>query len=113
VPEPACLVLDGATDTACFEAYVGDCLVPTLRPGDIVVMDNLACHKSPEVRRLIESAGAEARYLPPYSPDLNPVLEVQGGPPRAGGPDGARPLRRHGRRPPPGHPGKHRRLVPP
>ncbi len=73
VPESACLAFDGATDAACFEAYVGRCLVPTLRPGDIVVMDDLACHKTAEVGRLIESAGAEVRYLPPYSPDLNPI----------------------------------------
>jgi len=73
VPEPACLAFDGATDSTCFEAYVGRCLAPTLRPGDIVVMDNLGCHKTAEVRRLIESAGAEVRFLPPYSPDLNPI----------------------------------------
>jgi transposase len=73
VPEPACLTFDGATNTACFEAYVGECLVPTLRPGDIVVMDNLSCHKTAEVARLIHSVGAEVRYLPAYSPDLNPI----------------------------------------
>ncbi|WP_449343011.1 IS630 family transposase [Tautonia rosea] len=73
VPEPACLAFDGATDAACFEAYVRRCLVPTLRPGDIVVMDNLSSHKTAEVRRRIEAAGAEVRYLPPYSPDLNPI----------------------------------------
>jgi transposase len=73
VPEPACLAFDGATNTACFEAYVGRCLVPALRPGDIVVMDNLSCHKTAEVARLIAAAGAEVRYLPAYSPDLNPI----------------------------------------
>ena len=73
VPESACLAFDGATDTACFEAYVGHCLVPALRPGDVVVMDDLACHKTAEVARLIESAGARVRYLPAYSPDLNPI----------------------------------------
>jgi transposase len=73
VPEAACLTFDGATNTACFEAYVGECLVPTLRPGDIVVMDNLSCHKTAEVARLIAAAGAEVRYLPAYSPDLNPI----------------------------------------
>ena len=73
VPEPACLAFDGATDTACFEAYVGECLVPTLRPGDIIIMDNLACHKTAEVARLVAAAGAEVRYLPAYSPDLNPI----------------------------------------
>ena len=73
VPEPACLAFDGATNTACFEAYVGECLAPTLRSGDIVVMDNLSCHKTAEVERLIRAAGAEVRYLPAYSPDLNPI----------------------------------------
>ena len=73
VPESACLAFDGATDSACFEAYVGRCLAPTLRPGDIVVMDNLACHKTAEVARLVAVAGAEVRFLPAYSPDLNPI----------------------------------------
>jgi transposase len=73
VPEAACLAFDGATDSAAFETYVGECLAPTLRPGDIVVMDNLSCHKTAEVARLIGSAGAEVRYLPAYSPDLNPI----------------------------------------
>ena len=69
----ACLAFDGATNTACFEAYVAECLAPSLRPGDIVVMDNLSSHKTAEVARLIASAGAEVRYLPAYSPDLNPI----------------------------------------
>ncbi len=78
VPEPACLAIDGATNTACFEAYVAECLAPTLRPGDIVIMDNLACHKTAEVERLIQAAGAEVRYLPAYSPDLNPIERLFG-----------------------------------
>ena len=73
VPESACLTFDGATNTACFESYVGGCLAPTLRPGDIVIMDNLSCHKAAGVARLVEAAGAEVRYLPAYSPDLNPI----------------------------------------
>ena len=73
VPPSACLAFDGATDSAAFGGYVEACLVPALRPGDIVVMDNLSCHKAPEVERLIRSAGAEVRYLPAYSPDLNPI----------------------------------------
>ena len=72
----ACLTFDGATDAACFEAYIGRCLVPTLKPDDIVIMDNLPCHKSAETSRLIRSAGAEVRYLPAYSPDLNPIEEM-------------------------------------
>jgi transposase len=69
----ACLAFDGATDAAAFETYVERCLAPTLRPGDVVVMDNLACHKSAEAARLIAAAGAEVRLLPAYSPDLNPI----------------------------------------
>jgi transposase len=69
----ACLAFDGATDSAAFETYVGQCLAPTLRPGDVVIMDNLSCHKSAEVARLIAAAGACVRYLPAYSPDLNPI----------------------------------------
>ena len=60
----ACLAFDGPTDAVRFETYVRNCLVPTLRPGDIVIMDNLACHKSAEVERLIRSAEAVVRYLP-------------------------------------------------
>ena len=76
VPESACLAFDGATDTACFEAYIAECLAPALRPGDIVVMDNLSCHKTAEVARLIAGAGAAVRYLPAYSPDLNPIEKL-------------------------------------
>ena len=66
-------VFDGPIDGASFRAYVEQCLVPMLRPGDIVVMDNLASHKVAGIREAIETAGAELRYLPPYSPDLNPI----------------------------------------
>src|SRR3954451_22727219 len=69
----ACLAFDGATDTTCFEAYVGECLAPTLRPGDIVIMDNRSCHQTAGVDRLIRAAGAEVRDLPASSPDLNPI----------------------------------------
>jgi transposase len=67
---------DGATDTELFVTFVGQALVPTLRPGQVVVMDNLPAHKSPEVDRLIESAGARVLRLPPYSPDLNPIEQA-------------------------------------
>jgi transposase len=66
-------VVDGAVNGDLFEAYVRQQLVPTLRPGDVVVMDNLACHKREGVRRAIEADGARLMLLPPYSPDLNPI----------------------------------------
>jgi len=67
------MVLDGPMTGSWFLAYVEQILVPTLRPGDIVIIDNLAAHKNAAVRRAIEGAGAELRFLPPYSPDLNPI----------------------------------------
>jgi transposase len=66
-------VLDGPMDGESFRAYVEQFVVPILKPGDIVVMDNLASHKVTGVREAIEAAGAELRYLPPYSPDFNPI----------------------------------------
>ena len=66
-------VLDGPMDGESFRAYVEQFVVPILKPGDIVVMDNLASHKVAGVREAIEAAGAELRYLPPYSPDFNPI----------------------------------------
>ena len=66
-------VFDGPIDTASFRAYVEQVLVPTLRRGDVVVLDNLAVHKQPEVRAAIEATGAPIRFLPPYSPDFNPI----------------------------------------
>ena len=66
-------VLDGAVDRPCFEAYIEHVLVPELRPGDIVIMDNLPAHKGKQVEALIEAAGASLRLLPPYSPDFNPI----------------------------------------
>ena len=66
-------VLDGPMDGESFRAYVEQFVVPILQPGDIVVMDNLASHKVAGVREAIEAAGAELRYLPPYSPDFNPI----------------------------------------
>lgn len=69
-------VLDGAMDGEAFLIYVGDVLAPTLRAGDIVVMDNLSSHKVDGVRKLIEAKGAELLYLPPYSPDLNPIEQA-------------------------------------
>ena len=70
------LAVEGATDTDVFEAYVEQVLVPTLREGQVVVMDNLSAHKGERVRELIEARGCELSYLPPYSPDLNPIEEA-------------------------------------
>lgn len=66
-------VVDGPMTGDVFVAYVEQQLAPALRPGDVVVMDNLSSHKRSEVRRAVERAGAELRFLPPYSPDLNPI----------------------------------------
>ena len=66
-------VVDGAIDGDLFVAYVEQQLAPALRPGDVVVMDNLSSHKVQGVRTAIEETGAELLYLPPYSPDLNPI----------------------------------------
>lgn len=72
----ACMAIEGATDTEVFRSYVREVLVPTLRAGDIVVMDNLTPHKNEETITLIEAAGASVRFLPPYSPDLNPIEKM-------------------------------------
>lgn len=75
----ACMHLPGAADTEAFVTYVGEVLCPTLRRGDIVVMDNLAVHKSPRVAALVEAVGAEVKFLPAYSPDLNPIEPERSG----------------------------------
>jgi transposase len=67
------LVVDGAMTGELFEAYVARVLVPELSPGDVVMMDNLSCHKRAGVAELIEGAGCRVLYLPAYSPDLNPI----------------------------------------
>lgn len=67
------MVLDGPINGRSFQTYVDRVLVPDLRPGDIVIMDNLGSHKGPGVQAAIEAAGATVRYLPPYSPDFNPI----------------------------------------
>jgi transposase len=72
----ACMTIAGATDTEVFRAYVAEVLGPTLRPGDIVVMDNLAPHKSEPTLELIAQAGAEVLFLPAYSPDFNPIEKM-------------------------------------
>jgi transposase len=72
----ACMTIAGATDTEVFRSYVGEVLCPTLRRGDIVVMDNLGAHKSPATQELINAAGAQVRFLPAYSPDFNPIEKM-------------------------------------
>ena len=68
--------VEGATDGAAFEAYVKHFLLPTLKEGQVVVMDNLQVHKSTKVRKLVESVGASVLFLPPYSPDFSPIEEA-------------------------------------
>jgi transposase len=70
------LAITGAVDAQVFEAYLQRVLLPELRPGRVLVMDNLSAHKTKKVRELIEGAGCELLYLPPYSPDLNPIEEA-------------------------------------
>lgn len=72
----ACMAIEGATDVEVFRAYVRQVLCPFLKPGDRVVMDNLAAHKSEAILTLIRQAGAEALFLPAYSPDLNPIEKM-------------------------------------
>lgn len=70
------MTVDAGTSVDVFLAYVEQILVPRLRPGDIVVMDNLSAHKNARVRRLIEDAGCELLFTPPYSPEFNPIEEA-------------------------------------
>ena len=69
-------VLDGPINRSAFETYVEKVLVPELRPGDVVILDNLSSHKGPKLRALIEAAGASLVFLAPFSPDLNPIEMV-------------------------------------
>jgi transposase len=69
----ACATIEGPTDTESFETYVREALCPTLRAGDVVILDNLSPHKGARSLELIAKAGAEVRFLPAYSPDLNPI----------------------------------------
>lgn len=69
-------VIDGPINGRSFAAWVEQFLVPGLKPGDVVIMDNLGSHKGPSIRRAIRAAGAKLFYLPPYSPDLNPIEQV-------------------------------------
>ncbi len=71
-----CLAVEGPTTREVFETYLERLLLPSLKRGQVVVMDNLSAHKGPRVRQLIEERGCELLYLPPYSPDLNPIEEA-------------------------------------
>ena len=71
-----CLAVEGPTTKAVFEAYLERVLAPSLRPRQVVVMDNLSSHKGSRVRELVEARGCELMYLPAYSPDLNPIEEA-------------------------------------
>lgn len=109
-------VVDGAVNRDVFEAFVERVLAPQLRPGDVVVMDNLSSHKGPRVRAMIEAAGAKAVYLPPYSPDLNPIemvfAKIKQLAAEPGVPDAGRPLGGDAERARPGHPRRRRQLLP-
>ena len=72
----ACMAIEGATDTEVFAVYVREVLCPILRPGDLVVMDNLSPHKSEPTLALIRQTGADVLFLPAYSPDLNPIEQM-------------------------------------
>jgi transposase len=72
----ACLAVDGPTDRDVFREYIRLVLVPSLRPGDIVVLDNLSAHGDKETQQLVEAAQARIQFLPPYSPDLNPIEKM-------------------------------------
>lgn len=72
----ACMSIEGAADTEVFNAYVRQVLLPTVRPGDILVMDNLSPHKNEPTLHLLAQAGVEVLFLPAYSPDLNPIEKM-------------------------------------
>lgn len=72
----ACMAIDGATDAEVFHLYARHVLCPSLQRGDIVILDNLSPHKSPQTIELIEAMGAQVRFLPAYSPDLNPIEKM-------------------------------------
>lgn len=72
----ACMLLEGAMDANAFRAYVQEVLLPSLRPGDWVIADNLNTHKDAQVQHMIESVGAQIVFLPAYSPDFNPIEKM-------------------------------------
>ena len=70
------MILEGAADRPAFQVYIEQVLVPTLRPGQIVILDNLSVHKQPALQRAVEAAGCEVIFLPTYSPDFNPIEQA-------------------------------------
>lgn len=74
--DTACMTIAGPTTTEVFRAYIKEVLLPTLKHGDIVIMDNLSSHKATSIEALINSVGASVRFLPAYSPDLNPIEKM-------------------------------------
>jgi hypothetical protein len=88
------MVLDGPMNGAAFQAYVEQVLAPTLHPGDVVVLDNLPAHKPAAVRQAVEATGAKLRFLPPYSPDFNPIEGQEAFDPISGRDAASRPRRR-------------------
>jgi transposase len=70
------MIMEGAADRPAFQAYIEQVLVPTLQPGQIVILDNLSVHKQPALQRAIEAAGCEVLFLPTYSPDFNPIEQA-------------------------------------
>ena len=72
----ACMTIQGSTTSEIFRIYVEQVLVPALRPGDVVVLDNLSSHKDPDALALIRRAGVDVLFLPPYSPDFNPIEKM-------------------------------------
>lgn len=109
--------VDGAVNRDVFEAFVAQVLAPALRPGDVVVMDNLSGHKGPRVRALVEAAGAQLLFLPPYSPDFSPIepafAKLKQLPPLGGAPDRRGALVRDAVAARPHHRRRRRRLLPP
>ena len=100
----ACMTIDAPTDGDVFEDFTEQVLAPTLRPGDVVVMDNLGAHRREAIAAAIARAGARAEYLPAYSPDLNPIEKMWSVPEGRKGPDFRRRGCRHRGRFPVGHP---------
>ncbi len=91
-------LLEGAMDTATFEWYITEQLAPTLRPGQVVVLDNLSVHKAARIRQALAARGCELLFLPPYSPDFTPIEQAFSKSKRSCADSAPAPMRRSGRR---------------